>query len=512
ILTRLALPEQSIKVEQTAHYEITVTNQGNVAGFFNIALVGLPESWLSFSATSLRLAPGESATRVLRVTPPRLATSRASYYPFSLTATSPAYPGKHSQQEALLCVKPFYDFSLDLIPPAQPLPRWSNTYGRMMVVFSSQGNSPLSVRLQGEPADNTQGWHFDFALPGDMTSGRDEILLLPGDCVSIPLTVTPPFFSFAGLINEPRRFTLTMTRVGAEGYTDSRSVEGALQGSVLPMSMLFASAGVGVALLLGMLLWLFPAPSSTPPPPLPSPALAVSNPLPAPAPGVRIMSFTPSVEQVDPESRLAQAGPLVPVMVPTAIPEAAFVALSESIAPATDTSTTSMQSAAASAPLEPAPSVPEPMTYEAMFKEIGERYDLDWRLLASMAYKESSLNPAAVGRDGDMGLMQIMPPTWEQIAPQVGVSDPYDPYSNALAGAAFLRYLIDYSQAQGQTELYWALLAYNWGPTNMQQHVRAGRGWAEVPWLKQKYVWEIMTESASPSASWWSEEMQQPLP
>ncbi len=142
------------------------------------------------------------------------------------------------------------------------------------------------------------------------------------------------------------------------------------------------------------------------------------------------------------------------------------------------------------------------MTYEAMFREIAREYGLDWRLLARQAYRESSLDPLALGEDDDMGLMQILPSTWDEWAPKVGVSDPFDPYSNVLVGAAYLAYLREYFHAQGYPEPHWMLIAYNWGPYNVDQLLRNGGDWNQVPPLQRQYALDILRTSANTTFTW----------
>ena len=49
-----------------------------------------------------------------------------------------------------------------------------------------------------------------------------------------------------------------------------------------------------------------------------------------------------------------------------------------------------------------------------------------------------------VSRAGAMGLMQLMPGTWQQMRALLGLgADPYDPRDNILAGAAYLRAMYD---------------------------------------------------------------------
>lgn len=55
--------------------------------------------------------------------------------------------------------------------------------------------------------------------------------------------------------------------------------------------------------------------------------------------------------------------------------------------------------------------------YDALFKKAAEKYDWDWRLLASVAYNESRFNPTVQGFGGAYGMMQFMPST----GPKYGV-------------------------------------------------------------------------------------------
>ena len=49
--------------------------------------------------------------------------------------------------------------------------------------------------------------------------------------------------------------------------------------------------------------------------------------------------------------------------------------------------------------------------YDDLFKKYAKEIDWDWRLLASLAYKESNFDTTAVSWAGAKGLMQLMPST-----------------------------------------------------------------------------------------------------
>ena len=134
----------------------------------------------------------------------------------------------------------------------------------------------------------------------------------------------------------------------------------------------------------------------------------------------------------------------------------------------------------------------EPLTYKQLFQAVGAESGLDWRLLAAVAYRESRLDPHAVGKDNDMGLMQILPSTWNEWAPTVEADDPFDPYDNAKVAAAYLRYLEDYLSQLGHDELYWVLVAYNWGPDNVGKLLARGGEWYDVPARQRHYAADIL--------------------
>jgi soluble lytic murein transglycosylase-like protein len=152
----------------------------------------------------------------------------------------------------------------------------------------------------------------------------------------------------------------------------------------------------------------------------------------------------------------------------------------------------------------PARTIGVEITYEEMFQEVAPQYGLDWHLLAQIAYQESRLNPMAVGKDDDTGLMQIIPSTWHEWAPQVGVSDPFDPYSNVMVAAAYLAFLKEYFSEMGYPEDRWMLVAYNWGPNNLRRLLESGGGWDQVPEKQRRYALRIL-QSASDMPPGWEE-------
>ena len=87
---------------------------------------------------------------------------------------------------------------------------------------------------------------------------------------------------------------------------------------------------------------------------------------------------------------------------------------------------------------------------------------LEPELLHAVIGVESGYLPRAMSPRGAMGLMQLMPATVQAY----GVTDALDPQQNVLAGARYLRSLLDLF---GQDTTL-ALAAYNAGPTAVWRH------------------------------------------
>jgi membrane-bound lytic murein transglycosylase F len=77
--------------------------------------------------------------------------------------------------------------------------------------------------------------------------------------------------------------------------------------------------------------------------------------------------------------------------------------------------------------------------YRGIFQEAQELTGIDWRLLAALGFQESHWNPLATSPTGVRGLMMLTSET----ADRLGVSDRLDPRQNIIAGARYLKILID---------------------------------------------------------------------
>lgn len=111
--------------------------------------------------------------------------------------------------------------------------------------------------------------------------------------------------------------------------------------------------------------------------------------------------------------------------------------------------------------------------YDSLLRIHGDEIDWDWRLLASLMYRESQFDSTAESWAGAEGLMQMMPAT----AAQFGVTDLTDPHQSLDAAAAYLSYLQTlYDDVPDTLErIKFVLASYNVG----ENHVSDARRLAE---------------------------------
>jgi soluble lytic murein transglycosylase-like protein len=105
---------------------------------------------------------------------------------------------------------------------------------------------------------------------------------------------------------------------------------------------------------------------------------------------------------------------------------------------------------------------PMPAYLSAIMTEAAAQHGVDPRLLAAVAARESRFNANAVSPVGACGVMQLMPAT----AHYLGVANVFDARENVMAGARYLRTLLD--TFHGDLDL--ALAAYNAGPGAVQRY------------------------------------------
>ncbi|MEP1470468.1 MAG: membrane-bound lytic murein transglycosylase MltF [Halieaceae bacterium] len=104
--------------------------------------------------------------------------------------------------------------------------------------------------------------------------------------------------------------------------------------------------------------------------------------------------------------------------------------------------------------------------YSELIKQVAEEYQLDWHLLAAIAYQESHWDPQATSPTGVRGMMMLTVPT----AQEMGVTDRLDPLQSLRGGARYLKNI----KRRLPNDIYepdrtwFALAAYNIGMGHLE--------------------------------------------
>ena len=102
--------------------------------------------------------------------------------------------------------------------------------------------------------------------------------------------------------------------------------------------------------------------------------------------------------------------------------------------------------------------------YRGLFEKAAAQTDLDWRLIAAVAYQESHWNPLAVSPTGVRGMMMLTNVT----ADQLNIADRTDPAQSIQGGARYIRSLYQrFKDIPDDDRMWFTLAAYNvgFGPT-----------------------------------------------
>jgi len=117
--------------------------------------------------------------------------------------------------------------------------------------------------------------------------------------------------------------------------------------------------------------------------------------------------------------------------------------------------------------------------YASIIEKAAATYNVPEKLIAAVIKQESNFNPTVVSHAGAQGLMQLMPKT----AQYLGVTNAFDPEQNIMAGAKYLRQMLD----KFDNDPSLALAAYNAGASRVTKY-------GGVPPFKetQNYVNKVM--------------------
>lgn len=439
---------------QSVRRNLTVQNGGDKAATFVISAGGVPEDWLWLSQQTIPLPPGGQTAVQLTVTPPPGPATEPGVYPLTWQMESPDYPGWVQNEAIYLEVEALPSVHMSKPEPTTVVSRPFRRAGQAHITVANWGNVPTNIYLSGQERRNDcvvqidpvldlpapeEGVVWERPQTTGAPSATDLLLLLPpGALAHLRVNISPRKGRRFGIGSIQHRFTITAQ--STNGTFPPQTSAGAFEsrpafhiGFLLLITVLFALAAI----------YFFRGSTSANTGQTRTEPVAIDQTAIADRPGW----LAPTSETVV-RTRLATGGPR------------------------------SQQAGE--------------LTYSEMFQEIGELYGMDWRQLVAHAHRESRLDPNARGGSGEYGLMQILPATWNEWAPLVQVSDPWDPYSNILVGAAYYSYIHSYFRDLGYADPQWSLAAYNWGPERTLNLLDSGAGWFALPLTQRMYVADIL--------------------
>jgi len=453
-------PGTEIKTEwrarpgQTVRRNLTVQNGGDKAATFVISAGGVPEEWLWLSQQTIPLPPGGQAAVQLAVTPPPGPATQPGVYPLTWQMESPDYPGQVQNEAIYLEVEAVPSVQMSKPEPTAVISRPFRRAGHAYITVANWGNIPANIYLSGQERRNDCTVQIDPVLDrpapeegvewerpqanGGFSPTGLLLLLPPGALAHLRVIIRPRTGRSFGIGSQQHRFTVTAQS------TDSTFPPQTSAGTFESRPAIH----MGFLLLLAALLVL------------------------------AALYFSRSSTSADAGQTSTE---------PVVIDPSAMAARPAWLSPTSETAVRTMLATGG-----PRGRQAGGLTYSEMFQEIGELYGMDWRQLVAHAHRESRLDPNARGGSGEYGLMQILPSTWDEWAPLVQVSDPWDPYSNILVGAAYYSYIHSYFSDLGYADPQWSLAAYNWGPERTLNLLDSGAGWFALPLTQRMYVADIL--------------------
>jgi len=141
---------------------------------------------------------------------------------------------------------------------------------------------------------------------------------------------------------------------------------------------------------------------------------------------------------------------------------------------------------------EALPSHPDSYSLATLIVEESRRAHIDPLFITALIRAESTFQHGAISSRGARGLMQLTPETGLYIAGSIAdasIAAPinlHDPATNIRLGIAYIKHLNERFSGDRQR----ALIAYNWGPTNLSNALRTKRS---LPSGSLQYAQKILT-------------------
>ena len=215
----LAATEFPVTPGDSVAIPLVLFNQGLEGDLVNLAVEGIPSSWVSASAASIRLSPGQQREVTLTIQPPRSGEGGAGRHPFRVLAASQAAPGQVAAADCVLTIATFTQFNSELRPQRLEAGEPAR------VVVENQGNIQQAFTVTWQSPDD--GLEFEPAP-------TQELRIAPGDVAMAEFLAKP---RSRPLVGRERVWPFTARVQAAEG--ERRNLNGEVVGRpLIPSSVL----------------------------------------------------------------------------------------------------------------------------------------------------------------------------------------------------------------------------------------------------------------------------------
>jgi hypothetical protein len=162
---QLQISSDLIRVTPGSSESTTVTakNLGTKVEELRFEVTG--PAWIVVKPAVVSVYPGQQASGVVQVAPPRASTSAAGVTPFQITVTSAVHAHVSSSVACRADVTPYLELAAELVPTSSTGRRTTHHH----VKLENRGNVPLRVGLH--PTDVADGLRVGMPAFGDLDAG-----------------------------------------------------------------------------------------------------------------------------------------------------------------------------------------------------------------------------------------------------------------------------------------------------------------------------------------------------
>jgi hypothetical protein len=222
----LAATEFPVAPGESVSIPLVLYNQGLERDVVDLSVDGIPSSWVSASAASTALLPGQQQEVTLTVQPPRSGAGGAGRRPFRILAASQAAPGQVATAGCILTIATFSRFAAELRPQRVE----AAAPARLMV--ENQGNVQQAFALTWQSPD--EGLAFEPAP-------AQELRIAPGEVAMAEFSARP---RSRPLFGGERTWPFTARVQAAQG--EARNLNGEVVGKALIPSWVLPAVLVAV--------------------------------------------------------------------------------------------------------------------------------------------------------------------------------------------------------------------------------------------------------------------------